>query len=494
MHTRIVSLYMVLVLATDSACGLSVLCRPPKQIGRPSRNLGRIFATSTLKTDTFMKSMDLLRVTKDGTPRLASAYGQLLGLSLRVFAGGVAAEGLRVGCEATSNRDLLAGKVDRLSVKFDSMKGPWLTLSRGFEVEGENLHLGSRPALLLLGPLLLPLVARLVLQSGKGVLGLLTTCFAVILAWVAILNAPIQTTTTSARGNRRKSSMLIYRLTVASTDIAASFILRRPLRMIVAKLLRSSLVGQALSASAAATTVAAAAEKGQRPMTTDSATKFLLGGGGSGAKNTGGGFESLPQRLAEATKFRVLNVGVDDSADSGVNSESGGSAEVARLVIDAEALFPDEDASRLAFTLRCECKPGSAQNVAAGDVATATATGLAMPALSSASFPTDGTSSSSSSLLSLPMPSRQQQRHALVFSNPAVRAEFAGLSLFGWKPTLWVPVLAGGFALPLGRRHRLTEVKAVTTSGGTAKKSDPTAGSGQGHLVFSGELYLNGDA
>eukprot|EP00613_Pedinella_sp_CCMP2098_P026697 CAMPEP_0171699508 /NCGR_PEP_ID=MMETSP0991-20121206/10016_1 /TAXON_ID=483369 /ORGANISM="non described non described, Strain CCMP2098" /LENGTH=237 /DNA_ID=CAMNT_0012288621 /DNA_START=158 /DNA_END=869 /DNA_ORIENTATION=- len=237
-----------------------------------------------------MKSMDLLRVTKDGTPRLASAYGQLLGLSLRVFAGGVAAEGLRVGCEATSNRDLLAGKVDRLSVKFDSMKGPWLTLSRGFEVEGENLHLGSRPALLLLfGPAVVATVARLVLQSGKGVLGLLTTCFAVILAWVAILNAPIQTTTTSARGNRRKSSMLIYRLTVASTDIAASFILRRPLRMIVAKLLRSSLVGQALSASAAATTVAAAAERGQRPMTTDSATKFLLGGGGSGAKNTGGG-------------------------------------------------------------------------------------------------------------------------------------------------------------------------------------------------------------
>jgi len=75
-----------------------------------------------------------IKAGKSGQPRLASMYAFSAALALRGITGATIAQPIVVSSGATSNRDVLLGRMGHVSIRSSSLKGSWLTLSDGFEV------------------------------------------------------------------------------------------------------------------------------------------------------------------------------------------------------------------------------------------------------------------------------------------------------------------------------------------------------------------------
>lgn len=200
-----------------------------------------------------------IRLDRNQQPRLSAAYEKILGVCISLSMGG-RVDSLRVVVKGKSNREIAKGNLESLDVTFGQVRGPLFQARQG-SLLGSNLSLGLRPVLTLSYPILLLL----------GPLPGLWLTLGAILLWSI---------------SKPKSAVLSYSLGVAQQDLLGCLVFRTILQLSLDTLMKSSVLGAALSA----------------------ATGDLNGA------------------LASATGFEVRGVEVDERK---------------RLVFDAEALLPE---------------------------------------------------------------------------------------------------------------------------------------------------------
>lgn len=370
-----------------------------------------------------------IRVDQNGRPRLCGVIEAAIGVGTRVALLAANVEKCKVRIHANSNREILRGNLGRFTLDLHQARGPLLRV-QSLHVEGTQMKLGLWPLLLSTAPLVWMMV--------QPPLGLLLLCF-----WVSRSNAYQRLVSTqrevrNAKGppqpwfQRVRNKLggspcsLDYSLVLSQSDMSHSRMLQFALRSLLRSLMLNSVLG---AAAVAADTMAVLQQDSTRTQKSQlkrisPTSSFLLNSEERSTVNKEGGIPSKEEsnplmltQLLDATKFELINVTIADQN---------------RLWLDADAVFPDEDKSRLSYTLRVQPIPTR--------------------------IPVDETATGGSAA----------KQNALALANPECRFSL-GDSLpnqpfWGrWVPDLWISVGAG-VAVPLTRHHLINSIETTSES------------------------------
>jgi hypothetical protein len=153
-------------------------------------------------------------------PFLARAYSRALRVAIRLGTLFGPIDGLVVHCEATSNRNVVLGRISSLRIDFGRLSSPFLK-TRDFQFIGNDLELGFGPLLLLLTPFLI--------LWRRKVLSLM----------LCLVLAP-----RLLKRKQEKISVATYRLGLSGEDLSSpNTLLRIAIHRAMDHLLRNSVVG-----------------------------------------------------------------------------------------------------------------------------------------------------------------------------------------------------------------------------------------------------------
>jgi hypothetical protein len=363
-------------------------------------------------------------------PLLARAYSRALSAALRCGTLFGTMDGLVVRCEASSNRNVALGRISSLRIAFDRLSSPLLK-TRDFQLVGDDLELGLKPLLLLTTPFLL------LLWGARRTLSFL----------LCLLVVPRLLRKAGVRKEAKKVSVVTYRLGLSGDDLSyPNTLLRMAVSRAMDHLLRNSVLGvlteSALAAAKAQTKAAINTYNGtntERMPTPEEQMSQL-----AAALDDGG----------SATKIELQRVRIGDNG---------------RILLDAVAAFPDPSSgtgSRLGIIVRLALSPLDEDLILQTTTATSTTSSYKDPQDRGSIFRPNGC--------------------GIMASNAELKASFnketmgMPLEIFGKPiPDLWIPVVSGGVAFPLGYRHRIASVETRPS---------------QDRMDVCGELYFNGDA
>jgi hypothetical protein len=359
-------------------------------------------------------------------PLLARAYSRALSAALRCGTLFGTMDGLVVRCEASSNRSVALGRISSLRIAFDRLSSPLLK-TRDFQLVGDDLELGLKPLLLLTTPFLL------LVWGTRRTLSFL----------LCLLVVPRLLRKAGVRKEAKKVSVVTYRLGLSGEDLSyPNTLLRMAVSRAMDHLLRNSVLGvlteSALAAVKAQTKAATGTDTNADRMPTPEEQMAQL----ATALDDGG----------STTKIELQRARIGDNG---------------RILLDAVAAFPDPSSgttSRLDIVVRLALSPLDEDLI----LQTTTST------TSSYNDPPDR-----ASIL-------RPNGCGIMASNAELKASFnketmgMPLEIFGKPiPDLWIPVVSGGVAFPLGYRHRVVSVETRPS---------------QDRMDVCGELYFNGDA
>jgi hypothetical protein len=361
--------------------------------------------------------------TPERQPLLARAYSRALIAAIRcgsLLFGTERIEELGVRCEASSNRNVALGRLSHVQISFKSLSSPFLKTG-DFQLVGRNLELGTatmgQPIIFLATPFLL-------LWNARRTLSLLLCLFLLPPGLVKKIS----------REKKRKVSVLTYRLGLSGDDLSSpNTVLRMAVHKAMDYLLRNSVVG-VLTESALA---AAQAQTSTTPQGEQTPQDQMVQLAAALDDNAG------------ATKLELQRVSIGDKG---------------RLELDAVAAFPDASTgstSQLDFIVRLALSPLDEDLVRI--------------------TPNDSNDPQDRATIVRP------DRCGIMATNAELKASFnrdtmmgMPLEIFGKPiPDIWIPVVSGGLAFPLGYRHRVQSVETNAS---------------QNRLDVCGEIYFNGDA
>lgn len=412
----------------------------------PSRQRLVQFTSQLPRTATPQKQIDQTAYYDDQNPQqpplLARAYSRAIRVAIRCCTLFGRLDGLRVDCNASSNRDVALGRISSLRIAFDRLSSPFLK-TRDFQLVGENLELGYGPIMLLGAPFVFLLLRRRTLP--------LLFCIFWLQRRLAKRNSTGKQPQSKKDlpGKQQQLSMATYRLGLAGEDLShPNTILRLSLSRSMDHLLRNSVVGL-LTESA----LAAAKVQAQTP----TKNAALTGTTRTIASDPENQMAQLSAALDESsTKLELKEVTVGDDG---------------RLLLDAVATFPDPYSgtpSQLDFVVRLSVSPLDET--------------LQRPSATS-------NSSSSSTVQGAGVDDKHNCWHqgcGIMVTNAELKASFnketmrgIPLEIFGKPiPDVWIPVVSGGLAFPFGNWHRVVSLESVSS---------------QDRMDVCGEIYFNGD-